>query len=70
MNEALRPLDGDLTAAGKLGTLLECPKHDDALRSGVAMQQLVRDGLAGRRTLDDGDTLAPARLRYPPTKPK
>ena len=46
MSEALRLFDGDLTAAGKLGTLLECPKHDDALRSAVAMQQLVRDGLA------------------------
>jgi negative regulator of sigma E activity len=53
MNEASRLLDGDLTAA-ELTTLLERLKHDPALRDEVAAQQLVRDGLAGLRTLDDG----------------
>ena len=56
MNEASRLLDGDLTAA-ELTTLLERLKHDDVLRDEVAAQQLIRDGLAGLRTLDDGYTL-------------
>ena len=63
MNEASRLLDGDLTAA-ELTTLLERLKHDSALRDEVAVQQLVRDGLAGLRTLDDGYSLRIiARLR-------
>lgn len=56
MNEASRLLDGDLTAA-ELTTLLDRLKHDVALRDEVAAQQLIRDGLAGLRTLDDGYTL-------------
>ena len=56
MDEASRILDGDLTAA-ELTTLLERLKHDAALRDGVALQQLVRDGLAGLRSLDDGYSL-------------
>lgn len=63
MNEASRLLDGDLTAA-ELTTLLERLKHDAAFRDEVAVQQLVRDGLAGLRTLDDGYSLRIlARLR-------
>ena len=63
MNEASRLLDGDLTAA-ELTLLLERLKHDAALRDEVAAQQLLRDGLAGLRTLDDGYTLRIlARLR-------
>jgi negative regulator of sigma E activity len=56
MNEASRLLDGDLTAA-ELTTLLERLKHDAVLRDEVAAQQLIRDGFAGLRTLDDGYTL-------------
>lgn len=63
MNEASRLLDGDLTAA-ELTKLLERLKHDAALRDEVAAQQLIRDGLAGLRTLDDGYSLRIlARLR-------
>ena len=63
MNEASRLLDGDLTAA-ELTTLLERLKHDAVLRDEVAAQQLIRDGLAGLRTLDAGYTLRIlARLR-------
>ena len=63
MNEASRILDGDLTAA-ELTTLLERLKHDAALRDEVALQQLVCDGLAGLRSLDDGYSLRIlARLR-------
>jgi len=63
MNEASRLLDGDLTAA-ELTTLLERLKHDLGLRDEVAAQQLIRDGLAGLRTLDDGYSLRIlARLR-------
>ena len=63
MNDASRLLDGDLTAA-ELTVLLERLKHDAALRDEVAVQQLVRDGLAGLRTLDDGYSLRIlARLR-------
>jgi len=63
MNEASRLLDGDLTAA-ELTMLLERLKHDAALRDEVAAQQLIRDGLAGLRTLDAGYTLRIlARLR-------
>ena len=63
MNEASRILDGDLTAA-ELTTLLERLKHDAALRDDVALQQLVRDGLTGLRSLDDGYSLRIlARLR-------
>ena len=63
MNEASRILDGDLTAA-ELATLLERLKHDAALRDEVALQQLVRDGLAGLRSLDHGYSLRIlARLR-------
>jgi negative regulator of sigma E activity len=56
MNEASRLLDGDLTAT-ELTTLLERLKHDAVLRDEVAAQQLIRDGFAGLRTLDDGYTL-------------
>ena len=63
MNDASRILDGDLTAA-ELNTLLERLKHDAALRDEVNLQQLVRDGLAGLRSLDDGYSLRIlARLR-------
>ena len=63
MNDATRLLDGDLTAA-ELTTLLERLKHDAALRDELTVQQLVRDGLAGLRTPDDGYTLRIlARLR-------
>ena len=63
MNEASCLLDGDLTAA-ELTTVLDLLKHDAALRDEVAAQQLIRDGLAGLRTLDDGYTLRIlARLR-------
>ena len=64
MNDASRILDGDLTEA-ELTTLLERLKHDAALRDEVALQQLVRDGLAGLRSLDDGYSLRIiAKLRH------
>ena len=56
MNEASRLLDGDLTAA-ELSSLLDLLKHDAGLRYEIAAQQLIRDGLAGLRTHDDGYTL-------------
>ena len=56
MNEASRLLDGDLTAA-ELSSLLDRLKHDAGLRNEIAAQQLIRDGLAGLRTPDDGYTL-------------
>jgi negative regulator of sigma E activity len=56
MNDASRLLDGELTEA-ELTTLLECLKHDAALRDEVSAQQLIRDGLAGLRSLDAGYTL-------------
>jgi negative regulator of sigma E activity len=56
MNDASRLLDGELTQA-ELTTLLERLKHDPALRDEVCAQQLIRDGLAGLRSLDDGYTL-------------
>lgn len=63
MNDASRLLDGDLSAA-ELTTVLERLKHDAALRDEVAAQQLVRDAVAGMRSLDDGYTLRIlARLR-------
>ena len=63
MNEASRLLDGDLSDA-ELTILLERLKHDAALRDEVAAQQLIRDGLAGLRSLDAGYTLRIlARLR-------
>jgi negative regulator of sigma E activity len=63
MNEASRLLDGELTEA-ELGTLLERLKRDAAFRDEVSAQQLIRDSLAGLRTLDDGYTLRIlARLR-------
>jgi negative regulator of sigma E activity len=63
MNEASRLLDGELTEA-ELGTLLERLKHDAAFRDEVSAQQLIRDSLAGLRTLDDGYSLRIlARLR-------
>ncbi len=63
MNEASRLLEGDLTDT-ELTTLLGRLKHDAALRDEVSAQQLVRDGLAGLRALDDGYTLRIlARLR-------
>jgi negative regulator of sigma E activity len=67
MSEASRLLDGDLTAT-ELTTVLERLKHDTAFRDEVAAQQLIRDGLAGLRSLDDGYTLRIlARLRDAPT---
>ena len=63
MNEATRLLDGELTEA-ELTTLLERLKHDAALRDEVTAQQLIRDGLAGLRSLDSGYSLRIlARLR-------
>lgn len=63
MNDASRLLDGDLSEA-ELTAVLERLKHDAALRDEVAAQQLVRDAVAGMRTLDDGYTLRIlARLR-------
>ena len=56
MNDASRLLDGDLTEA-ELTTLLERLKYDAALRDEISAQQLVRDGLAGLRSLDAGYTL-------------
>jgi negative regulator of sigma E activity len=56
LNDASRLLDGELTAA-ELTTLLERLKRDAEFRDEVAAQQLVRDSLAGLRTLDDGYTL-------------
>ena len=56
MNEASRLLDGELTEAD-LTTLLERLKHDTALRDDISAQQLVRDSLAGLRSLDAGYTL-------------
>jgi negative regulator of sigma E activity len=64
MNDASRLLDGDLTAA-ELTTLLDRLKNDAVLRDDVAAQQLIRDGLAGLRTLDAGYTLRIlARVRH------
>lgn len=66
MNEASRLLDGDLTDA-ELSKLLQSLKHDAAFRDEVSAQQLIRDSLAGLRTLDDGYTLRIlARLRRAP----
>jgi negative regulator of sigma E activity len=63
MNDAARLLDGELTAT-ELTTMLDRLKHDAALRDDVAAQQLIRDGLAGLRTPDDGYSLRIlARLR-------
>ena len=63
MNDAARLLDGELTDA-ELTTLLGRLKHDAALRDEVCAQQLIRDGLAGRRSLDAGYSLRIlARLR-------
>jgi negative regulator of sigma E activity len=56
MNEASRLLDGDLTEA-ELTSLLERLKNDTALRDEISTQQLIRDGLAGLRSLDAGYTL-------------
>lgn len=56
MNDASRLLDGELTAA-ELTTLLERLKHDAVLRDEISTQQLIRDGLAGLRSLDAGYTL-------------
>ena len=63
MNDAARLLDGDLTPE-ELTELLERLKHDGALRDEVTVQQLIRDGIAGLRSPDDGYTLRIlARLR-------
>ena len=63
MNDAARLLDGDLTAA-ELTSVLERLKRDASLRDEIAEQQLIRDAVAGMRTLDDGYTLRIlARLR-------
>ncbi|MBU6260500.1 MAG: hypothetical protein KGL18_20440 [Burkholderiales bacterium] len=56
MNDAARLLDGELTDA-ELTTWLERLKHDAALRDELSAQQLIRDGLAGIRSLDAGYTL-------------
>ena len=55
-NDASRLLDGELTEA-ELTTLLERLKHDAVLREEFSAQQLVRDSLAGLRSLDAGYTL-------------
>ena len=56
MNDASRLLDGELTDT-ELSALLQRLKHDAALRDEVSAQQLIRDGLAGLRSLDSGYTL-------------
>ena len=56
MNDAARLLDGELTQA-ELTTVLERLKHDATLRDEISAQQLIRDGLAGLQSLDDGYTL-------------
>jgi negative regulator of sigma E activity len=56
MNDASRLLDGELTEA-ELTELLERLKHDTALRDEISAQQLIRDGLAGLRSLDAGYAL-------------
>lgn len=56
MNDAARLLDGELTEA-ELTTLLDRLKQDAALRDELSAQQLIRDGLAGLRSLDAGYTL-------------
>ncbi len=56
MNDASRLLDGELTEA-ELTTLLERLKHDAALRDEISAQQLIRDGLTGLRSADNGYTL-------------
>ena len=56
MNNASRLFDGDLTDS-ELTKMLECLKHDAALRDEVTVQQLVRDDLAGIRALDAGYSL-------------
>ncbi len=55
MNDASRLLDGDLTEA-ELTLLLARVPHDAALRDEITAQQLVRDAVAGVRSLDDGYT--------------
>ena len=63
MNDASRLLDGELSAA-ELTTLLDRLKHDATFRDEVSVQQLIRDGLTGLRTPDDGYSLRIiARLR-------
>jgi negative regulator of sigma E activity len=56
MNDAARLLDGELTQA-ELTTLLERLKNDATLRDEISSQQLIRDSLAGLRSLDAGYTL-------------
>jgi negative regulator of sigma E activity len=56
MNDGSRLLDGELTDT-ELTTLLERLKHDAALRDEISTQQMIRDGLAGLRSLDAGYTL-------------
>lgn len=56
MNKASRLLDGELTDT-ELTALLERLKHDPALRDQVTVQQLVRDAMAGVRSLDAGYSL-------------
>ncbi len=69
MNEASRLLDGDLTDT-ELTALLQRLKHDAALRDELAVQQLVRDSVAGVQALDNGYTLRILqRLRRVQTDP-
>jgi len=56
MNDAARLLDGELTDA-ELTAVLERLKQDAALRDEVTAQQLIRDSLAGLRSLDAGYSL-------------
>lgn len=56
MNDASRLLDGELTAT-ELTALLDRLKHDLAFRDDISAEQLIRDGLAGLRSLDAGYTL-------------
>jgi negative regulator of sigma E activity len=69
MNDASRLLDGELTEA-ELTTMLERLKHDPTLRDEISAQQLVRDGLAGLRSLDAGYTLRILAALRSAQKPK
>jgi negative regulator of sigma E activity len=53
MHELSRLLDDELPD-NELGTLLERLKQDADLRDQLSTLQLVRDGLAGLRSLDAG----------------
>ena len=50
--------------------MLERLKHDPTLRDEISAQQLVRDGLAGLRSLDAGYTLRILAALRSAQKPK